>query len=99
MQRAKEKIEALRAAKQATVSRTASKQTGRVAHAAPDANADAKQPPPVLEPQSTKISLNLRMQYYTMMVRHCRTIYAECPDAWERVSVCTRECVFHFRNR
>lgn len=85
MLRARQKVEEMRAAKQPTISRTASKLTGRVAHAAPAAaERDAKPPPPVLEPQSTKISLNLRMQYYTLMVKHCRTIYAECEDAWER---------------
>lgn len=85
MMRARQKVEEMRAAKQPTVSRTASKLTGRVAHAVPAvAERDAKPPPPVLEPQSTKISLNLRMQYYMMMVKHCRTIYAECEDAWER---------------
>lgn len=45
----------------------------------------ARPAPPVLEPSSTKISYNIRMQYYNMMVKHCLTIYDECSDAWERV--------------
>lgn len=45
----------------------------------------SKPAPPVLEASSTKISYNIRTQYYNMMVKHCLTIYDECTDAWERV--------------
>jgi len=44
-----------------------------------------KPAPPVLEPESTKISYNIRMQYYNMMVKHCLIIYPNCEDAWDRV--------------
>lgn len=48
-------------------------------------NSPTKPAPPVLEASSTKISYNIRMQYYNMMVKHCLTIYDQCTDAWERV--------------
>lgn len=41
--------------------------------------------PPVLEANSTKISFNIRMQYYDMMVKHSLAIYPNSVDAWERV--------------
>lgn len=40
--------------------------------------------PPVLEPGSTKISYNIRMQYYNLMLKHCLNIYPSCEDAWDR---------------
>lgn len=99
MQRAKQKVEEMRAARQPTVLRTVQKGTGRIAHAPPTfavkpgsamatttTTGPAEKPAPVvLESHSTKISLNLRMQYYTLMVKHCRIIYPEsADDAWER---------------
>lgn len=85
MQRAKEKIDQIRAAKQPTISRTAPKSVGRIAHATSVSAEDLKPSPPVLEANSTKISFNIRMQYYTLMVKHCQTIYDDLNDAWERV--------------
>ncbi|CAD7091919.1 unnamed protein product [Hermetia illucens] len=91
IERAKKKIEELRAQKQLTPSKTASKVMGRIAHintTIPTTTSKAieqSQPaPPVLEANSSKISYNLRMQYYNMMVKHCLNIYPTCEDAWER---------------
>ncbi|XP_050071823.1 RNA exonuclease 1 homolog [Anopheles maculipalpis] len=89
-QKAKEKIEQLKRNQSAfTPAQTASKVGARVAHtgsvlatkaaATPDAQA-----PPILEPASSKISYNIRMQYYGLMVKHCLNIYPTCEDAWER---------------
>uniref|UniRef100_A0A336LED7 CSON004167 protein n=1 Tax=Culicoides sonorensis TaxID=179676 RepID=A0A336LED7_CULSO len=92
---AKEKIEALRQQRNpipstssqqpstSTIAQTASKFYGRQAHIN-KIDPDARPAPPVLEPTSTKISYNLRMQYYTMMVKHCLVIYPNCEDAWAR---------------
>lgn len=69
-----------------TCAQTASKFYGRTAHAV--VAAPATQPaPPVLEPASTKISYNIRMQYYNMMVKHCLIIYPSVDDAWNRAQV------------
>lgn len=103
MQRAKQKVEEMRAARQPTILRTVPKGSGRIAHAPPTmatasmaaaaggkaaaaaAAAPEKPRPIVLESHSTKISLNLRMQYYTLMAQHCRNIYRDnADDAWER---------------
>lgn len=95
---AKEKIEAMRQLKNpivastsatpnkpstSTIAQTASKFYGRQAHVS-KVDPDARPAPPVLEPTSTKISYNLRMQYYNMMVKHCLVIYPSCEDAWAR---------------
>lgn len=94
---AKEKIEAMRQLKvpvastsiteskpsTSTIAQTASKFYGRQAHVS-KIDPDARPAPPVLEPISTKISYNLRMQYYNMMVKHCLVIYPSCEDAWSR---------------
>lgn len=89
IQRAKEKIESLRkASTSSTTAQTASKVTGRVAHKGPIASSSAATPtkptPPVLEADSTKISYNIRMQFYNLMVNHCLKIYPTCEDAWDR---------------
>lgn len=44
----------------------------------------AKPVPPVLEADSTKISYNIRMQFYNLMIKHCLNIYTSCEDAYER---------------
>ncbi|XP_055679057.1 putative exonuclease GOR [Lutzomyia longipalpis] len=78
---AKKRIEELR--QQRTVAQTASKAGKRIAHANP-ALLTEKPAPPVLEPTATKISYNLRMQYYNIMVKHCVQIYPNCEDGWQR---------------
>lgn len=91
-QKAKEKIDNLRKQKgmpkAATPAQTASKGTGRLAHVsvkpASTAAAPQKPSPPVLEPESTKISYNIRMQFYNLMIKHCLNIYTSCEDAWDR---------------
>lgn len=40
--------------------------------------------PPVLEPQQTKISCNVRTQMYKLMVKQCLDIYTAPADAFER---------------
>ncbi|XP_058821536.1 RNA exonuclease 1 homolog [Topomyia yanbarensis] len=56
-----------------------------VVPAASAANATPSKPaPPVLEPDSTKISYNIRMQFYNLMIKHCLCIYPTCEDAWDR---------------
>ncbi|XP_073814969.1 uncharacterized protein [Musca autumnalis] len=88
-ERAKKKVEELRAEKRPvfTPSQT-SKGGARVAHKITEkaANTEAEKvaKPPVLEANSTKISYNIRMQYYEMMVKHCLAIYPNVADAWER---------------
>lgn len=92
LQNAKRKIEELKMQQQAkTIARSAPRCTGevanvtkRVAHKATGAAAEQAAAPPVLEPHSSKINFNLRMQYYNMMVKHCRSIYDTQEDAWER---------------
>lgn len=68
-----------------TMATTTAKGSARVAHLSKTSNEkpDAVAPPP-LEPGSSKISLNLRMQYYNLMVKHCVVIYTAKEDAWER---------------
>nr|XP_029719003.1 RNA exonuclease 1 homolog [Aedes albopictus] len=44
----------------------------------------AKSAPPVLEADSTKISFNIRMQFYNLMIKHCLNIYTDCDDAYDR---------------
>ncbi|XP_005190423.2 RNA exonuclease 1 homolog [Musca domestica] len=88
-ERAKKKVEELRAEKRPafTPSQT-SKGGSRIAHKLTEkaANTEAEKvaKPPVLEANSTKISYNIRMQYYEMMVKHCISIYPNVADAWER---------------
>lgn len=43
-----------------------------------------KAAPPLLEAESTKISYNVRMQYYNLMIKHCLNIYSDCEDAYDR---------------
>lgn len=89
-QRAKEKIEQLKKNQSPyTPAQTAPKTGARVAHAgsvlaSKAAAAPAAQAPPILEPASSKISYNIRMQYYGLMVKHCLNIYPTNEDAWER---------------
>ncbi|ETN59207.1 rnase h (70) [Anopheles darlingi] len=89
-QKAKEKIEELRRSQSAarTPAQTASKVGTRVAHAGAvvvsTSASPAAQAPPILEPTSSKISYNVRMQYYGLMVKHCLNIYPNCDDAWDR---------------
>ncbi|XP_037731980.1 RNA exonuclease 1 homolog [Drosophila subpulchrella] len=94
--RAKKKIEELQAEKKPAFTPAQSfKGAGRVAHkptaalekAAPVANEDNAEKPTILEPSSSKISYNVRVQYYEMMVKHCTVIYPQLPDAWERAQV------------
>lgn len=90
--KAKEKIEMFRMSKQQTIAQTSSKAGGRVAHVAtaPVVETKEKAPvisrpaPPILEATATKISYNIRMQYYNLMVKHCLDIYPVCEDAWHR---------------
>ncbi|XP_064555291.1 RNA exonuclease 1 homolog [Drosophila montana] len=93
--RAKKKIEELQAEKKPAFtaaqtfkggSRLAHKPTAALDKVAP-ATAAAAAKPPVLEPQSSKISYNIRMQYYEMMVKQCTVIYPQLADAWERAQV------------
>lgn len=90
-ERAKKKVEELRAEKRPVYTPSQTSKSGpRVAHklTAKAANTEpekAAPKPPVLEANSTKISYNIRMQYYDMMVKHCLAIYPNTPDAWERV--------------
>lgn len=90
-ERAKKKVEELRAEKRPVYTPSQTSKSGpRVAHklTAKAANTEPEKvapKPPVLEANSTKISYNIRMQYYDMMVKHCLAIYPNTPDAWERV--------------
>lgn len=93
--RAKKKIEELQAEKKPAFTAAQSFKGGsRVAHK-PTAALDKVAPttaaglakPPVLEPQSSKISYNIRMQYYEMMVKQCIVIYPQLTDAWERAQI------------
>ncbi|XP_020799645.1 RNA exonuclease 1 homolog [Drosophila serrata] len=94
--RAKKKIEELQAEKKPAFTPAQSfKGAGRVAHkstvaldkSAPAANGVNAEKPTVLEPRSSKISYNVRTQYYEMMVKHCTVIYPQLADAWERAQV------------
>lgn len=95
LQNAKKKVEELKMQQQLrTVARSAPRSTGetanvtkRIAHKAsglPSADNPVVTAPPVLEPHSSKINFNLRMQYYNMMVKECLTLYPTQEDAWER---------------
>lgn len=71
-----------------TPAQTAVKSAGRVAHA-PSSSAindvdPCKLAPPIKEAHSTKISSNVRTQYYQLMVKNCLAIYALPADAFER---------------
>lgn len=69
-----------------TPAQTSWKGTGRVAHA-PTGVSDidpAKLAPPIKEPNNTRISSNVRTQYYKIMVNHCLKIYSLPQDAYER---------------
>ncbi|CRK89270.1 CLUMA_CG003029, isoform A [Clunio marinus] len=92
IQNAKRKIEELNKAKQRqqfqtpTPAQTAAKSVNRVAHV-PSGIADidaSKLAPPVREAQSSKISSNIRHQYYQNMVKVCLEIYPLAADAFER---------------
>ncbi|EAT45130.1 AAEL003572-PA [Aedes aegypti] len=90
-QKAKEKIEQLRKMKGiGTPAQTAPKGSGRVAHIVSTVTSPATStsaatstplPPP---PKSTKISFNIRMQFYNLMIKHCLNIYPSCDDAYDR---------------
>ncbi|EDW16809.1 RNA exonuclease 1 homolog [Drosophila mojavensis] len=93
--RAKKKIEELQAEKKPAFTaaqtfkggtRLAHKPTAALDKVAPATDVAAAKPP-VLEPQSSKISYNIRMQYYEMMVKQCTAIYPQLTDAWERAQV------------
>lgn len=85
---AKKRIEELQANKlrSLTASQSVSKLSGRTAHkpSAAIKQENSKPAPPILEPTSTKISYNIRMQFYELMVKQCISIYFNLPDAWER---------------
>lgn len=69
-----------------TPAQTSWKGSSRVAHA-PTGISDidpVKLAPPIKEPNSTKISSNVRNQYYKIMVTHCVQIYKLPEDAYER---------------
>lgn len=86
LERARKKVEELKAERMRsfTPSQTAPKSTGRVAHISTNATKVVPPKPPVLEAESTKISYNIRMQYYEIMVKHCTAIYPNTADAWDR---------------
>lgn len=69
-----------------TTSQTASKSVNRTAHT-PTNISDidpVKLAPPLKEPNSSKISCNVRNQYYKIMVNHCLQIYSLPEDSYER---------------
>lgn len=88
---AKRKVDELQKAKlrpfqNFTPCQTAAKTSGRVAHA-PSKITDidpCKLAPPIREAQNTKISSNIRTQYYQLMVRTCLQIYPLPADAFDR---------------
>lgn len=88
---AKRKIDELNRSKQEqfkrfTPAQTTVKTSGRVAHV-PTNISDidpCKLAPPIKQAQSSKISSNLRNQYYQIMVKHCVQIYPLPADAYER---------------
>lgn len=85
---AKRKVAELNKAKEAqfqrfTPAQTAAKTAFRVAHVPSSLTSDidqSKLAPPIKEPQSSKISSNIRNQYYQIMVRHCLQIYPLSQD-------------------
>lgn len=89
---AKRKVAELQAQKlpqfqRGTPSQTAQKTTGRVAHAPTNGLDDldqSKLAPPIKEPNSSKISSNVRNQFYQIMVKDCLKIYPLPADAFER---------------
>lgn len=69
-----------------TPAHTAAKTSARTAHV-PTNISDidpCKLAPPIKEAQSSKISSNIRNQYYQIMVKHCVQIYSLSADAYER---------------
>lgn len=69
-----------------TPAQTTPKTSGRTAHW-PTNISDidpCKLAPPIKEAQSSKISSNIRNQYYQIMVKHCVEIYPLPADAYER---------------
>lgn len=89
LERAKKKVEELRAEKKpaftpAQTSKTGPRQAHKITAKATPVEPEKQPKPPVLEASSTKISFNIRMQYYDMMVKHCITMYPNVTDAWER---------------
>lgn len=69
-----------------TPAQTTAKTSGRLAHVPTNISDvdQSKLAPPIKEPQSTKISSNIRNQYYQIMVRSCLQIYSLPADAFER---------------
>lgn len=70
-----------------TPAQTSWKGSGRVAHAPTSGVNDidpVKLAPPLKEPNNTRISSNVRNQYYRIMVTHCLKIYSLPQDAYER---------------
>lgn len=86
LEKAKKKVEELttQGIRAYTTCQTASKTVGRVAHTASKAAKLLRPKPPVLDAESTKISYNIRMQYYEIMVEHCSSVYPNIADAWDR---------------
>ena len=89
---AKRKVAALRQSKdeqfqRSTPSQTAAKTFGRVAHVPTNVTDDidaCKLAPPIKEASSSKISSNVRNQFYQIMVKECLQIYPLAADAFER---------------
>lgn len=84
-----------------TPAQTVSKTSGRVAHVPTNVNDMdvTKLAPPVIENHNTKISCNVRTQFYNMMVRHCVEIYSIPADAFERAQNEEYQvCLFFFFN-
>lgn len=71
-----------------TPSQTAAKSVGRVAHAPSSSTITDVDPsrlaPPIKDAQNSKISSNIRTQYYQLMVKSCLEIYSLPADAFER---------------
>lgn len=92
LEAAKRKVQELNRAKEPqfqryTPAQTAAKTAGRVAHA-PSSQLDDINPvklaPPIKEPHNTKISSNIRNQFYRIMVECCLKLYPLQADAYER---------------
>ncbi|XP_055381056.1 RNA exonuclease 1 homolog isoform X2 [Condylostylus longicornis] len=95
LEKAKKKVDEMRKLKGPTLAQSVAKGESRKAHnpkttatvTGSKSNSEEVQnqpAPPVLEPNSTKISYNIRMQHYNQMVKYCLDIYPKCEDAWER---------------